>query len=112
MSPAVVITRDADVTTEDLQIEGIIPRSPSPVPLDERDPNSLSAEEARELVRRMRAREEDTAQIKKEKRKAPTIIEDDGEEDDDVTIAEETRGRKRSRITRDSAVEVIDLSAD
>lgn len=32
----------------------IIPRSPSPVPLEERDPNSLTAEEARELVRRQR----------------------------------------------------------
>lgn len=34
----------------------IIPRSPSPVPLEERDVDSLSLEEIRELVRRQRVR--------------------------------------------------------
>lgn len=32
----------------------IIPRSPSPVPLEERDVDSLSLEETRELIRRQR----------------------------------------------------------
>ena len=36
---------------KDLQIEGILPRSPSLVPLEKRDPDTLSHAEARELVR-------------------------------------------------------------
>ena len=89
-----------------------MPRSPSPTPLEERDPNDLSPEEARELVRRMRAREEENKnmkKIKKEKRThAPTIEEN---EDDEVSFTE-APARKRSRTSADSGVEIIDLSDD
>ncbi|KAK4546707.1 hypothetical protein LTR36_001925 [Oleoguttula mirabilis] len=96
----------------DLQIEGIIPRSPSPVPLEDRNPDDLSAEEARELVRRHRAREAAVkTEVKKEKRAHSQVIDDD-DEDDDVTIASENRSRKRHRASRDSGVEIIDLSED
>ncbi|KAK3697252.1 hypothetical protein LTR37_017564 [Vermiconidia calcicola] len=101
----------------DLQIEGIIPRSPSPVPLEDRAPEDLSPEEARELVRRLRKRDsgrakikDENLRIKKEKRNHATLIEDDDE--NDVTITEEIRGRKRTRNSRDSAIEIIDLSGD
>ena len=100
----------------DLQIEGIIPRSPSPVPLEERNPDDLSAEEARDLVRMMRARAAETKiEIKREKRGHATIVEDDDDGDDDdgdATIESETRGRKRRRDLPDLNVEVVDLSGD
>ncbi|KAK4561820.1 hypothetical protein LTR86_004499 [Recurvomyces mirabilis] len=97
----------------DLQVEGIIPRSPSPVPLEERDPDSLSAEEARELVRRMREREQDMAKVKREKRgHSPTVIRDmeAGEDDDDVIVEAEGHQRKRNRPSTDSGVDIVDLT--
>ena len=99
-----------DFYLEDLQIEGIIPRSPSPTPLEERDPNELSPEEARELVRRMRAREQDdNFRVKKEKREHAALVDDD--EDEEITISQ-VRNSKRARTLTDSGVEVIDLSGD
>lgn len=93
----------------DLQIEGIIARSPSPTPLEERDEADLSPEEMRELLRRMRAREQEQVKVKREKRdRTAAAAEDD--DDDDVTIAEEPRARKRHRTFQEAGVEVIDLS--
>lgn len=95
----------------DLQIEGIIPRSPSPTPLEERDPNDLSPEEARELVHRMRERDmQNNIKIKKEKRNHANVAQDD-EDEDEVTISE-APARKRHRGSTDSGIEVIDLSDD
>lgn len=89
----------------DLQIEGIIPRSPSPVPLEERDPETLTAEEARELVRIQRQQLQDRAKVKKEKRER----EEDGDENGGEVRM--TGGqRKRQRTSTDSGIEVIDLS--
>ncbi|KIV79492.1 hypothetical protein PV11_07052 [Exophiala sideris] len=50
-----------------LQILGILPRTPEPVPLEARDPDSLTLDEARELLRRQMAeREAARVKIKKE----------------------------------------------
>ncbi|KAI1629872.1 hypothetical protein EDD37DRAFT_71211 [Exophiala viscosa] len=50
-----------------LQVLDILPRTPEPVPLEARDPDSLTLEEARELARRQKAhREASRAKIKKE----------------------------------------------
>lgn len=92
---------------KDLQIEGIIPRSPSPVPLEDRDPETLSAEEARELVRIQRQKLQDQAKVKKEKRERDDD-EDAGEDDGEVTMTGERN--KRPRLSNDSGIEVIDLS--
>ncbi|KAK5688699.1 hypothetical protein LTS10_000677 [Elasticomyces elasticus] len=95
----------------DLQIEGVLPRTPSPVPLEERDPDSLTAEEARELVRQMRATQKDNVQVKREKReRSGTALDDDDE--DDVRASSESRGRKRQRRSTDSAIDVVDLMDD
>ncbi|KAF2766061.1 hypothetical protein EJ03DRAFT_330451 [Teratosphaeria nubilosa] len=95
----------------DLQIESIISRSPSPVPLEERDPDDLSPEEARELVRRLRERQ---VEVKKEathekRSREPTAI---GGDEEDVTVAfENGPPNKRSCLTaRDSGVEIVDLT--
>ena len=102
----------ADMALEDLQIEGIIPRSPSPVPLEERDPDDLSPEEARELIRRMRTQGSETeVKIKKEKRVRPLEGEDDDSSGDEVEVTEQ-RVSKRARLSTDSGVELIDLTDD
>lgn len=89
----------------------MLPRSPSPLPLEERDPGDLSVEEAREAVRRLRARGAPVKQelIKHEKRdREPTVI-SDNEDSDDVLIYAVNTTRKRQR---QSGIEVIDLSTD
>ncbi|KAM3416597.1 hypothetical protein BST61_g8188 [Cercospora zeina] len=102
----------------DLQIEGIIPRSPSPVPLEERDPDSLTLDESRELVRRMREREkEQRTEIKKEgqKSKAKRARSEAVETDSDgeaVLVLGEGPARKRGRQSTDSGVEIVDLTED
>lgn len=86
---------------DDLKSEMIIPRSPSPIPLEDRPEEDLSLEEARELIRRQRA---DMARIKPElKRERATNISSVGS--DDLTIVE--RPAKRPR-----AIESIDLTSD
>ncbi|KAK0786466.1 hypothetical protein LTR91_022384 [Friedmanniomyces endolithicus] len=90
----------------DLQIEGVIARTPSPSPLEDRDPDSLTADEARELVRRMRAQQDEQVRIKREKR-ARSVPHDD---DDRAAVALETRRRKRPRASHDSGIDVVDLT--
>lgn len=76
------------------------------MPLEERDPDTLTAEEARELVRLQRQKLQDRAKVKKEKRER-----DDEEADDSDDEVEVTRQqRKRPRMSNDSGIEVIDLS--
>jgi len=89
------------------------------VPLEESDPDHLSIEEARELIRMMKARAGKTViEIKKEKRAHTTIVEDDEDDEDDeeddgdVTIESETRGRKRQRNLSGLHAEVVDLPDD
>ncbi|KAK3109769.1 hypothetical protein LTR53_016612 [Teratosphaeriaceae sp. CCFEE 6253] len=93
----------------DLQIEGVIARSPSPVPLEDRDPDSLTAEEARELVRLMRARRDAQVRVKQEKRARSATV-DGGGGEDSVRISSENRTRKRHRASNDSGVEIVDLT--
>lgn len=98
----------------DLQIEGVIPRSPSPVPLEERDPDDLSPEEARELVRRLRQREQERIQIKKEAREKRAHSDAfDGDSDaEELPIIGEGSARKRHRPSTDSGIEIVDLTED
>jgi len=105
----------ADKTTEDLQIEGVIERSPSPAPLEERDLETLSPEEMRELLRRQRLRAQD-GPVKQEGQRAKrersaTIISDDDDNDsdgDEVEVTNEGNPSKRARAG--SEIEIIDLS--
>jgi hypothetical protein len=96
-----------------------VERSPSPVALEDRDADELTLEEARELVRRMRTREQAAVKIKKEhgtKRQHPIDLggergeaEAEDEEEGDVSITDIiTPDMKRARIA--SSAEVIDLT--
>ncbi|KAK1081883.1 hypothetical protein LTR48_007285 [Friedmanniomyces endolithicus] len=91
----------------DLQIEGVIARTPSPSPLEDRDPDSLTADEARELVRRMRAQQDEQVRIKREKRTRSVTHDDD---DDTGAVALENRRRKRPRASHDSGIDIVDLT--
>ena len=102
---------------EDLQIEGIIPRSPSPVPLEDRDPDQLNLEEMRQLLHRIREREASAARVKREgdnqlKRERSTTIIDGNDDDDDDEIEVTAGPPKRRRTFDDSAVEIVDLTGD
>lgn len=104
----------ADFHTGDLQIEGVIPRSPSPVPLEERDPDDLSPEEARELVRRHRQREQERIKIKKEtqEKRARSDAFDGDSDVEELSVTGEGSTRKRHRTSTDSGVEIVDLTED
>jgi hypothetical protein len=107
---------NADICAEDLQVEGIIERSPSPVPLEERDPDELTPDELRELVRRSRAEKASAVKIKQEVKREKRAREHlDGstsaDEEGDVTIMSENNKRQRTRASMENA-EVVDLSDD
>ncbi|KAK0941050.1 hypothetical protein LTR29_007326 [Friedmanniomyces endolithicus] len=89
----------------DLQIEGVIARTPSPSLLEDRDPDSLTAEEARGLVRRMRAQQDKQVRVKREKRSCSVT-----HDSDTATVASEKRRRKRARASHDSRIDVVDLT--
>ncbi|KAI7350601.1 Pkinase-domain-containing protein [Hortaea werneckii] len=105
----------------DLQIEGIIPRSPSPqpgVPLEERDPATLSVEEARKLVRilrerhggRIQAKNELRPEIKHESVKRTSSQMAAVEDNDDLMVTGEGPSSKRMRRATDEVVDCIDLT--
>ncbi|KAK5740393.1 hypothetical protein LTR17_004656 [Elasticomyces elasticus] len=100
----------------DLQAEGVLPRSPSPVPLEERDPESLTREEAIALVRRNQERGSAQVQVKQEyhsaKRSHQEALADDDADDPDLEVSFASERSKRSRPSGSSGVEIIDLSED
>lgn len=104
-----------------MQIEGIIPRSPSPqpgVPLEERDPATLSVEEARKLVRilrerhggRIQAKNELRPEIKHESVKRTSSQMAAVEDNDDLMVTGEGPSSKRMRRATDEVVDCIDLT--
>ncbi|KAF2665306.1 hypothetical protein BT63DRAFT_428277 [Microthyrium microscopicum] len=98
-------------TSEDLRKEGIVPRTPSPEPLEDRPRDELSAAELRELLQREQERntqlkkERDAARVKRER--STTIQFEDGEELSFIS----TKPAKRQRVSIEDA-QVIDLTED
>ncbi|KAL1648463.1 hypothetical protein SLS58_002218 [Diplodia intermedia] len=108
-----------------LKAECVISRTVTPEPLENRPVESLTAEEARELVRRLKDQQgarqspppENKQEVKEEikeefdqgKRPSDAIVVDLGSEDSDVEI---TGVRTRKRLRTSGPVEVIDLSDD
>jgi len=96
----------------------VLPRSPTPVPLEERDLDSLTPSELKELVPRNRERENPNVhvkqEIKKEKRKRPAVLElgESSDDDDDLEVSFEGERPKGARTADDSDAEVIDLCSD
>ncbi|KAK4895147.1 hypothetical protein LTR27_006753 [Elasticomyces elasticus] len=87
-----------------LQALHIIPRTPSPVPLEERPVEELSIEEMRELVTRQRAKEASQA----ERRVKQEFKRERGVDDGDVEVV----GHVSKKARMSNAIEVVDLSFD
>ncbi|ERF76048.1 hypothetical protein EPUS_01381 [Endocarpon pusillum Z07020] len=110
----------------------IIPRSPSPVPLEQKSIDDLTAEEARELVRRQNVRietaeaklkSESKSKLKRERssttngtKRAKVVRTADGKEyidlasdSEDGSAAAEHNGSDRGVTKTDSKIEVLDL---
>lgn len=112
-----------------LQMLDLIPVTPEPIPLHERDPNTLSLAEARELLAQIRARDSKPNSIKQEnmaikrerdlkerlglsegsgrkRRVSSTATSNNDDGDDDVIFVE----AKRVKRAPSREVEVLDLS--
>ncbi|KAK0650601.1 hypothetical protein DIS24_g6712 [Lasiodiplodia hormozganensis] len=95
-----------------LQAEGIIPRTPSPMPLEERPLEELKPEELRELLRRHRERDAAASVVKREFKVEGTGGDSNTGMDRAQSGLEITTVRpiKRPRIS--GSVETIDLTED
>jgi hypothetical protein len=91
----------------------IVPRSPSPTPLEDRDLNTLTPEESRELIRRFRERDEAARHVKREgglkRERSVTVGRMEGGDDGEVSFVSEKRRRLPVTIDEDG-VETIDLT--
>ncbi|KAG9550740.1 hypothetical protein KCU71_g14050, partial [Aureobasidium melanogenum] len=93
----------------DLQILCLIPRSPSPIPLEDRPEGDLNREELLELLRRQKSRQEEQVVIKQELKRER--IEED-EDDDELTIIFSRPPPRKHKISTDadSGIDTIDLT--
>lgn len=87
----------------------IIPRSPSPVPLEDRPVDDLSPEEMRELLKRQRERDATSRFIKQELKRGRTQSSLEISDDDELSVVEE-RPRKLHRTLNEQGIETIDLT--
>ncbi|KAI5269935.1 hypothetical protein E4T47_06590 [Aureobasidium subglaciale] len=95
----------------DLQTLCLIPRSPSPVPLENRPEESLSREELLELLRRQKALQEEQITIKRELKRERV---DDDESDDELVVVSSRppASKLKTSVNLDTGVETIDLTDD
>ncbi|KAK6434200.1 hypothetical protein LTR95_009617 [Oleoguttula sp. CCFEE 5521] len=104
-------------THRGLTAEGIIDRTPSPVPLEERDAVTLTQAELLQEVVRLRAEQEAAIKIKQEgscrkrARSETLAASTPGSEDDDVTIASECSGRKKAKVA-ETVIDICDSDDD
>lgn len=108
----------ANILPGDLQIEGIIPRTPSPAPLDELDLDTMTREQAIEALRQQRESQQASSSVRVKRERAPTmVIYDDGSDDEEgdeggVSITSVGPVKKRQRTSADSGIDLIDLTDD
>ncbi|KAK3069673.1 hypothetical protein LTR53_011790 [Teratosphaeriaceae sp. CCFEE 6253] len=92
-----------------LQALHVIPRTPTPVPLEERPVDELSMEEMRELLRRQRA--SGALSIKQEvKRERHTAF--DVDDEDAIEVVSHRNKKNRMSDAGHSGIEVVDLCGD
>ncbi|KAI4728035.1 hypothetical protein E4T49_04157 [Aureobasidium sp. EXF-10728] len=99
----------------DLQTLYLIPRSPSPVSLEDRPEESLNREELLELLRRQKARQEEQIAIKKElKRERIEDDESNDESNDELVVVSSRPSTRKLKISADAStgIETIDLTDD
>ncbi|KAF2651343.1 hypothetical protein K491DRAFT_719903 [Lophiostoma macrostomum CBS 122681] len=90
----------------------IVPRTPSPVPLEERPAAELSPAELVELVNRMRKRDSEAAAAEKVKKEAQANVhvkrERDADDDDEVTFVSKHSKNERKVPQKDDFVIELD----
>lgn len=94
----------------------VLPRSPSPVPLEERDVDTLSPEEMRQLLRRQRERDVAAKALKRgqgvkrerSRERSRTATVDDGDAGDVSFVS--AKRRKLPRTLDEDGTETIDLT--
>ena len=105
------VNHAANVYTAALQSLLIIPRNPSPVPLEYRDGDTLTLEESHELLRRHREREDAAPSVKRERfkreRSSTAVMED--QDDDNVSYVSAKRRRLPITLNEDG-IEIVDLT--
>ncbi|CAN9288699.1 hypothetical protein CC77DRAFT_993622 [Alternaria alternata] len=90
----------------------IIPRNPSPVPLEDRDVDTLTLKESHEVLRRHREREDAAPSVKRERfkreRSSTAVMEDQ----DDGNVSFVSAKRRRLPITlNEDGIEIVDLTS-
>lgn len=109
------------VSIEALQSLLIIARTPSPVPLEERDVDSLSPHEMRDLLRRQRERDQAARAVKREhgvkrerernRERSRTAVSGGEWDDYDDDVSFVSTKRKRLPVTlNEDGIETIDLT--
>ncbi|KZM22349.1 hypothetical protein ST47_g6512 [Ascochyta rabiei] len=95
----------------------LIPRSPTPVPLEDKDVDALSPEELRELVRRQRVRDAASRTVKQEagvKRERPnersSALPDNTDDDELLVVSTKRRRETYPTNTNKDGMEEIDLT--
>lgn len=94
----------------------VIPRSPSPIPLEKRDINTLSPDEMRKLLQRQREQDQASQavkqehRIKRERTRARSSTADDYHSDEDDLCFVATKRRRLPVIVDEDGTERIDLT--
>jgi hypothetical protein len=91
----------------------IVPRSSNPVPLEDIDVNTLTPEESRELIRRLRERDEAARPVKREEsvklERSATVGRMESGDVGEVSFVSEKR-RRLPVIINENDIETIDLT--
>ncbi|KAK7534484.1 hypothetical protein JOL62DRAFT_554513 [Phyllosticta paracitricarpa] len=103
-------------STEALKIMGLIPRTPEPIPLEERPVDELTPEEMKELIRRQKVELETARDIKRESSSEPVQpkweqwFRSQWEDGDELSVTE-VRPAKRTK-TSEAPIDTVDLTDD
>ena len=89
-----------------------MPRSPSPLPLEDRDVNTLTFEESQELIRRMREQKTTSRNFKQEHgvKREHSAVRESGEDDDEVSFVSEIKRPRYNITVNPNGVETIDFT--
>ncbi|KAH7125266.1 hypothetical protein B0J11DRAFT_486692 [Dendryphion nanum] len=85
----------------------VVPRTPSPVPLEERPEEDLTAVELMQLVKQLKAKETASKHIKQENKREHDSLQRDDEDDNVIMLEERSVKRHRKRVPKGQ--EVIEL---
>jgi hypothetical protein len=97
-------------TVESLQALCLIPRSPTPVALEDRPEDSLNREELLELLRRQKAKA--PLEIKPEFKREYVEDYDEDDDDGDLMVLHAPTKKLKASLDADTGVETIDLTDD